>query len=211
MEPYVLIREIQVNRKRSDHVVKEISLPNIDVPRLNAIFWEQPNDPLFYSGYQINQSIAMHFAGIQFDFQKFDYYLVCYRELTSRELEILTINRYFNEDKAKRYVGFVMKDKTRPKFLASLAHLRDLNYSKFRKVTLAESKVVLEQAAKLKLSTCYVISENKQIDGQYLNVESALEATIGYGMGTILVFGGGAELIYYEGEDRMDRWISIST
>jgi len=60
-----------------------------------------------------------------------------------------------------------------------------------------------------KLNQCYIISENKQIDRQIMDAESALIETIGYGMGTILVFGD-AEIVYYEGEERGDRWISIS-
>jgi len=134
MEPYVLVREIQVNEKSSDQVVEEIRLPDIKVEQLISIFGEQHNDPMFYGDYQIDKESEIYFPNIDFDHEKFDYYLVSWRELNNQELEILTINRYFKKDKAKRYVDFVLKDTTRRKFISELAHLRDLEYSKFKKI-----------------------------------------------------------------------------
>jgi len=66
---------------------------------------------------------------------------------------------------------------------------------------------ILEIANKHRLDACYVISENRTIDGQYINVQEAIKAVIGYGMGTFLIFGQ-ALSIYFEGEDMNDRWIS---
>ena len=129
-------------------------------------------------------------------------------KLTAQELEILTIRKYFRKDKADRYATFVLKPKARSKFVESLAHSRDLDFDKFRKLVINEADQIRESAEKAKSDTCYVISENKRIDGQFLNIEKAIQETIGYGMGTILVFGL-AEAVYYEGEDAGDRWISL--
>ena len=126
-----------------------------------------------------------------------------------RELELLTINRYFQQGKTKRLVDFVLNEKTRSKFIAVLAHLKDLNYSKFRQLEKDEKNTVLKLIDQHNLNQCYVISENKHIDQQFLQPEDALNETIGYGMGTILVFGD-AEIVYYEGESRGDRWVSTS-
>jgi hypothetical protein len=208
MEPYVLLREMQVNEKSSDRVVQAIRLSAIPIEQLISIFGEQPNDPLFYSDYQIDEESGKYFPSINFDHEKFDYYLLCWRELTNQELEILTINRYFKKDKAKRYVDFVLKDKTRPKFISELAHLHDLEYSKFQKIERDEKASIRSIVNKWKLTKCYVISEDKRIDRQFLEIELALERTIGYGMGTLLVFGK-AEVIYYEGEEPKNRWISV--
>jgi hypothetical protein len=209
MEPYVLLREMQVNEKSSNRVVEAIRLSAIPIEQLILIFGEQPNDPLFYGDYQIDEESGKYFPGINFDHEKFDYYLLCWRELTNQELEILTINRYFKKDKAKRYVDFVLKDKTRAKFISELAHLHDLEYSKFQKVERDEKASIRSIIDKRKLTKCYVISEDKRIDRQFLEIELALERTIGYCMGTILVFGN-AEVIYYEGEEPKNRWISVS-
>jgi len=54
---------------------------------------------------------------------------------------------------------------------------------------------------------CYVISENKNIDARLLEIDFALSQTIGYRMGTLLIFGD-AKFVYYEGEEPGDRWLS---
>lgn len=123
------------------------------------------------------------------------------------ELEILLIDRFFLKQKAERYKTFVAKTDTRLKFIAVLAHLQDLDYSKFLKVEYDPESHLLEIAKKHKLDVCYVISENQNIDRQYIDIQKAVKSVIGYGMGTFLIFGQ-AMAIYYEGEDMNDRWIS---
>jgi len=128
--------------------------------------------------------------------------------MTIQELEILTINKYFQKDKAIRYADFVSKDKTRMKFISVLAHLKCLNYSMFEKLNRNEKDHVLRRAYQQKLDTCYVISENTRIDRQFMAIEQALDETIGRGMGTLLILGP-AKIVYYEGEEMEDRWISL--
>ena len=48
--------------------------------------------------------------------------------------------------------------------------------------------------------TCWAISEDSNLDGQELQLESALESVVGSGMGTILSCIPG-KLAYFEGED----------
>jgi hypothetical protein len=209
MEQYILVREIQVNKKGSDEVVKTIPLPEIEVNHLAMIFGSQADDPLFYKKYGIFPEQVKFFPNFKFDLARYDYFVVCYRGLSGEALEMLTVNRYFQKDKAKRFVDFILSGKNRPKFTSALAHLKDLQYSKFKKVGSGEKELILKMITEQKLSKCYVISENKNIDRQFMEPERALTATIGYGMGTLLVFGD-SELIYYEGEERNDRWVSIS-
>jgi hypothetical protein len=125
-----------------------------------------------------------------------------------QELEILTINKYFQKDKAIRYADFVSKDKTRMKFISVLAHLKDLNYSMFENLKQNEKDHLLRRAYQQKLDTCYVISENTRIDRQFIAIEQALDETVGRGMGTLLILGP-AKIVYYEGEEMGDRWISL--
>lgn len=129
-------------------------------------------------------------------------------KLTEQELEILTVRKYTQKEKSDRYAGFVSDPRSRSKFIANLAHLKDLDFRKFRKLDSNEADQVREMARMAEFNTCYVISENKRIDGRFLDVEKAIHETIGYGMGTLLVFGS-AEVVYYEGEEVGDRWISI--
>jgi hypothetical protein len=55
--------------------------------------------------------------------------------------------------------------------------------------------------------TCYVISENQNIDTKTLETKEAIGETVGSGMGTILVFGD-AEIIFFESEEMNTRFIS---
>jgi hypothetical protein len=123
------------------------------------------------------------------------------------ELEILLIDRFFLKHKAERYKAFVAKPDTRRKFIAALPHLRDLDYTKFFKIESDPESHLLEIAKRLKLDICYVISENRSIDGQYVDIQKFVKSVIGYGMGTFLIFGQ-AIAVYYEGEDMNDRWIT---
>ena len=60
---------------------------------------------------------------------------------------------------------------------------------------------------KISDQSCYIISENKEIDTKTLVTKDAIRETVGYGMGTILVFGD-ADIIYYECETMNTRYIS---
>jgi hypothetical protein len=55
--------------------------------------------------------------------------------------------------------------------------------------------------------TCYVISENRNIDTKTMDIKDAIKETVGYGMGTILVFGE-ADMVLFEGEEINTRYIS---
>jgi hypothetical protein len=56
---------------------------------------------------------------------------------------------------------------------------------------------------------CYIISTNNAIDGQRLDIKTALDQALsGWAdHGTLIVFGD-AELIYREHEGQNNRWIS---
>jgi hypothetical protein len=126
---------------------------------------------------------------------------------TEQELEILAIRKYVRKEKSDRCAEFVSRPRSRPKFIANLAHLKDLDFGKFRKLAGNEADQIREIARREKFDVCYVISENRRIDARFLDLENAIMATIGHGMGTLLVFGA-AEVVYYEGEEANDRWIS---
>ena len=124
------------------------------------------------------------------------------------ELESKVINRFVIKDKRDRYLNFISKDKTRDKFTFELAHFRDLDFRLFEEVKGDERKMIKDKIKVLsKLTDCYLISENKELDRKRLTVDEALQETIGYGMGTLVVFGD-AEIVFYEGEGPSNRWIS---
>jgi hypothetical protein len=125
-----------------------------------------------------------------------------------------TIRAFFQKDKQERFLGFLTKPKNRRKFTGSLAHFRWLD-RKFTTPILwkVDPKLPLHDrhrqgidnilrllASKGAGPTCWVISEDVEIDGRELDLRSALEAVVGKGMGTILSCVAG-KLAYFEDED----------
>ena len=120
-------------------------------------------------------------------------------------LESNVIRHFIIKDKQERYLNFISDNAKREKFIAELAHFKDLNFSKFNKISSAIEYNVKQRIGGIK--ECYVISENAHIDTKRIAIDLALSQTIGYGMGTLLVFGN-AEFVYYEGEEKNDRWLT---
>ena len=125
------------------------------------------------------------------------------------DLEIKVIKKFVDKLKQDRYIQFITSPKNRHKFIADLSHFNFLQWDKFDKVNGNETEIVMTKLQKRKVldTTCYVISENKEIDTKVLDIKSAISETVGYGMGTILVFGN-ADIIYYECETMNTRYIS---
>jgi hypothetical protein len=125
------------------------------------------------------------------------------------DLEIKVIKKFVDKLKQDRYIQFILSTKNRHKFIADLSHFNFLQLDKFDKVKGIEIEVVNAALQKKKIfdKTCYVISENKEIDTKNLDIETAMIETVGYGMGTILVFGK-ADVIFYECETMNTRYIS---
>jgi hypothetical protein len=127
--------------------------------------------------------------------------------MPNRQLELLVITKFIVKKKCDRYLGFVSKDTTRKKFTSRLPHFHDLDPLKFTKITGDPKAVLSGVSKKFNFEDCYVISENKNIDGKQLYVNEAINEVVGYQMGTLLVFGS-ADIVFYEGEGPNDRWIS---
>jgi hypothetical protein len=127
----------------------------------------------------------------------------------NHSLENKVVNKFFIKEKRERIKAFLGNPKRRRDFTFSLAHCQDLRFEKFNKVTgRNEAMQISKYVSKLeKINTCYIISENENIDGKVLKITEALNETIGRGDGTLLVFGD-AEILFFEGESAKDRWIS---
>jgi hypothetical protein len=207
MERYRLIRQIDVYDNATDSLIEEIVLPELSIEKLRQVFGTNPEDPDFVFMYYLDKDKAKYFSEINFDFNKNAYAVGCFRGKSGTETEVTVINQYFKPEKAERYRNFVSVPKNRKKFIKTLAHLKDLDFSKFENIG-KNIELTLSQRAKFaKTATCYAISENARIDAHFMEVEEAILKTVGMGMGTILVFDED-KLIYYEGEDINDRWIS---
>jgi hypothetical protein len=117
------------------------------------------------------------------------------------ELETKLINEYVVPEKQGRYLSFISSPRLRGKFIASLAHFKDFQPGKFEDIKLPVKESIYRKLGEKKISLehCYVISENGDIDGRAIAISEALEIIVGYGMGSIMIFGKG-EVVFYEGE-----------
>jgi hypothetical protein len=127
--------------------------------------------------------------------------------LNNMEIDIETkvIERFVVKTKRDRYLTFIKSAKNRDKFIKELAHFHDLRSDLFEEVRNDKRSLIKDRIKGIK--DCYLISENSLLDKKRLDIDTALNETIGGGMGTLIIFGD-AEIIFYEGEGPNDRWIS---
>lgn len=125
------------------------------------------------------------------------------------DLEVKVIEKYISIEKQKRYSLFVSSVKNRYKLINDLPHFKHFRWEMLDKVQGDIFSIVTGRLnlASVSPNTCYVISENQDIDGEIVNTEIAFKTINGYGMATVLVFGN-AEFIYYEDEEPNRRFMS---
>lgn len=125
------------------------------------------------------------------------------------DLEIKVIKKFVEKAKQDRYIQFVSSTKNRHKFIRDLSHFNFFNWDLFDRIKKDEGYAIFEALSKKEIvnKTCYIISENANIDTKILDIKTAISETVGYGMGTILVFGD-ADMIYFENETINTRFIS---
>ena len=124
------------------------------------------------------------------------------------DIESKLIERFIIKSKRDRYLAFIKSDKSRNKFVKELAHFSDLRHDLFEEVKGDKRQIIKDRVKKIgKLNDCYIISESSELDQKRLDIDKALNEVIGYGMGTLLVFGD-TEIVYYEAEGPNDSWIS---
>ncbi|MGB7750308.1 MAG: hypothetical protein WCF88_02070 [Candidatus Acidiferrales bacterium] len=121
--------------------------------------------------------------------------------------EEAVIRAFILPTKRERYLEFLTNPKGRAKFVAGLAHFKHLD-PRFafsipgnHKNPASLRKLLVTKGAG---STCWVISENRDLDGREMDLEAALQEAIGYQMGTFISCVPG-KLAYFEDED--DRFI----
>lgn len=124
------------------------------------------------------------------------------------QLEIAVIEKFVRKEKQARYKQFISSIKNRKKFIKQLPHFKDFRFELFEEVKSIEQKVLHQKLKSIKgnQNTCYIISENPNIDQKQLNIEDAIPF-LNSDFATILVFGQ-AEMIYYEGEPPNNKFIS---
>jgi len=122
-------------------------------------------------------------------------------------LETALIEKFVRKKKQDRYKQFI-SSKNRNKFIKELPHFKNFRFELFEEVNANEQAVIRQKLKLMKgnQNTCYIISENPNIDQKRLNIEDAI-TFFDSGFATILVFGQ-AEMIFYEGEAPNNKFIS---
>jgi hypothetical protein len=121
--------------------------------------------------------------------------------------EEATVKAFIIPVRQERYLGFLQSPKKRAKFIAQLAHFKHLNPRFVVRIPGNQQnpsslqKLLVGKGAG---SKCWVISENSELDGQEIDLHTALKKTIGYQMGTFISCIPG-KLAYFEDEE--DRYI----
>jgi hypothetical protein len=121
--------------------------------------------------------------------------------------EEAVVRAFILPTKRERYLEFLTSPKGRAKFVAGPAHFKHLDPRFAHRVPGNQSNPASPQkllVAKGAGPKCWVISEYSQLDGQEMDLETALEETIGRQMGTFISCLPG-KLAYFEDED--DRFI----
>ena len=103
-------------------------------------------------------------------------------------VEKATIASFISSSKRDRWLELIAKPGGREKLRASLAHFRDLDPDVVIHIppnqqspTSIQCLFVDEGAP----SSCYLISENRDLDARQMNLDLALKSVVGYGFGTI--------------------------
>ncbi len=117
--------------------------------------------------------------------------------------EEAVVRAFILPTKRDRYLEFLTRPQGRTKFIAELAHFKHLNPKfAFRIPGGQRNPASLRELLTSKGAgpKCWVISENRELDGREMDLEAALKETIGYQMGSFISCVPG-KLAYCEDED----------
>jgi hypothetical protein len=125
------------------------------------------------------------------------------------EHEERLIRAFVVRSKQERLIELLAKPKRRRDILMTLLHFHDLDPRFAVHVPSAQqssSEILKLLRARGAPADCYIVSEKRDLDGQTLALEEALDAVVGRGMGTLLSCIPG-RLGYFEGEVPGRRYV----
>lgn len=113
------------------------------------------------------------------------------------------VRAFIPAQRQERFLEIIAKPKKRAKLLTELAHFRALDPRFMMAIPSNQqnpSDVAKLLRAKGAVNRCYIMSENRDLDGRELDLEAALKETVGAQMGTLISCIPG-KLGYFENED----------
>jgi hypothetical protein len=128
---------------------------------------------------------------------------------STEDHERLLIHGFFLPQRRDRFLSLLKNSAGRKKFRLALPHFKaiDPRYSHKIPTRLQSSWGIFSLLkAKGAPEQCHILSENTALDGKQMKLSKALEAVIGYGMGTFISCIPG-RLAYYESETPGERYV----
>jgi hypothetical protein len=136
--------------------------------------------------------------------------------LQAADHEAAVVRAFVQQDKQERFLGFLANPRNRKKFTDSLSHFRwfdqrfaapiprkvDPKLNLWDRHTQGIENIHRLLKSKGAGLTCWVVSEDPEIDGRELELRAALEHVNGRQIGTILSCVPG-KLAYFESEDEI--------
>ena len=123
--------------------------------------------------------------------------------------EELLIKKFIHPDRQERFLALLAKQNGREKLTDLLAHRVELNPRYATKVPAnQQSAEGIEKLLKANGAspTCYLFSEDSNLDQREMQLTEALREVVGRGMGTFVSCIPG-RLAYFESEDIGERYI----
>ena len=129
--------------------------------------------------------------------------------MTTKAHDIATIEAFVVRERRERYLTLLSSQRGRAKLRQVLPHFQHLD-CQYAQLVSASDHSPSCVAALLRRegapATCYLLSEDSELDGCVMNLDEALEAVVGRGMGTFVSCVPG-ELAYFEGETAAERYL----
>lgn len=133
--------------------------------------------------------------------------------LPESEIVARVIRNFVVKHRKDRYLAMTAKpNKSGGYGFGELAHFIDNLDLRFCKKIPSGSQYVGYVLAKIKSLTqtteCYIMHENREFDGQWMNLADALNKILGQNLGAFIIVDNG-DIIYHESETIKERYIGV--
>jgi hypothetical protein len=74
-----ILRQVDIFENQTNNLIQEMPIDKFDLEIFKKKFKTKNEDPLMYDPYEITSSTVDLFPEINFDFEKYSYFIVCYQ------------------------------------------------------------------------------------------------------------------------------------
>jgi hypothetical protein len=133
--------------------------------------------------------------------------------LPESEIVAIVIKNFVVKHRRARYLAMAEKPNKWGGYgfgeLAHFTHNLDLTFCKQIPTGSQYVKYVLNEISRLtQIRECYIMHENKELDGKWMDLEEALNSILGSNLGAIVIVDNG-DIIYHESENIKHRYIGV--